>query len=467
MTHTPHLDLTLVETAQAQKEVTVNEALSRIDAILNTAAVDRGINTPPGSPSQGDVYIIGSSPTGDWSGKGLNVAYFDGVWRFIAPHEGLTLWVADEDLLYTFDGSAWVASTATVSGTVALTVGSAGSPTLTYSGDSNTGLFSPGADQVSITTGGTERARVSSSGLTVTGCVSSVLASAGDAAVFCNTDSGNLGPTAALYHNSATPAANDLIGMFSFRANSSTGVTRDCTRLVTQLTDATNASEDANLLFLTIAGGTLATRMGIYGSDLLVAKAATDPSAIGVELRSTGLGIFTTSNTAVMIINRQTDDGVLMDLRQANTSEGQISVSGTTVSYTSFCGGHWSQLADNANPAIAKGTVVSTIDAMCAWPGEDNEQLVRFKVSDAEADRRVYGVFCTWDEEGDAIIHAVGATVIRVTGPVQGGDLLESAGDGTARAQTDDILRASTIGKATHGDALTEERLVPCVLYCG
>jgi hypothetical protein len=92
---------------------------------------------------------------------------------------------------------------------------------------------------------------------------------------------------------------------------------------------------------------------------------------------------------------------------------------------------------------------------------------VRFKISDEEADKRVYGVFATWDDDGDALIHSLGATVIRVTGPVSGGDLLESAGDGTARRQTDDVVRASTIGKATMGDGLTADRLLPCVLYCG
>lgn len=110
MTTTPHLGITLVEQAQAQKEITVNMALMRIDAILNSGAKSRVVATPPGSPVDGDVYIVAASPTGDWSGKAGNIAYFDTIWKFIIPAEGVTLWVNDEDLLYSYNGAAWVLS---------------------------------------------------------------------------------------------------------------------------------------------------------------------------------------------------------------------------------------------------------------------------------------------------------------------------------------------------------------------
>lgn len=104
------MGLTLLESAQAQKEVTINEALARIDAVLNVGVIDRHLATPPGSPNEGDVYIVASGAMGAWSGKDAQVAYFDQVWRFIEPNEGLTLWVADEDAHFVFNGSAWVMS---------------------------------------------------------------------------------------------------------------------------------------------------------------------------------------------------------------------------------------------------------------------------------------------------------------------------------------------------------------------
>ena len=110
MTTTDHLGLTLVAQNQSQKEVTVNEALVAIDAILNTGVIDKDLTTPPGSPSSGDIYIVAAGATGDWSGKDNQVAYYNQSWKFIDPNEGLLLWVNDEDKLYSFNGTAWVES---------------------------------------------------------------------------------------------------------------------------------------------------------------------------------------------------------------------------------------------------------------------------------------------------------------------------------------------------------------------
>lgn len=107
MATTSHLEMTLLEQSQAQKEITINEALARIDAVLNCGVIDRDLATPPGSPATGDVYIVAASPTGAWSGKAGQVAYFDQVWRFIAPREGLILWVNDENVRVVHDGTAW------------------------------------------------------------------------------------------------------------------------------------------------------------------------------------------------------------------------------------------------------------------------------------------------------------------------------------------------------------------------
>lgn len=111
MATSAHLSLTLVDQAQAQKEVTVNSALNRIDAVLNCGAKDKDLATPPGSPVEGDVYIVAASPTGAWAGQAGKVAYYNQIWRFITPLEGMTLWVNDENLQYTYDGSAWVQTT--------------------------------------------------------------------------------------------------------------------------------------------------------------------------------------------------------------------------------------------------------------------------------------------------------------------------------------------------------------------
>ena len=173
--------------------------------------------------------------------------------------------------------------------------------------------------------------------------------------------------------------------------------------------------------------------------------------------------------------------GTLAAFYRAGGQQGTISVSGSTVSYN---GGHlsrWSQIKGlsqtdkSARPEIYQGTVMSNLDDLCVWDGEDNQQLNMTKISDTEGDKDVAGVFYTWDDDDDKVVNdfyiaMTGDMVIRVAASttVARGDLLISAGDGTAKPQADDIVRSSTIAKiisttstATYADG---SKAYPCVL---
>jgi hypothetical protein len=110
MTVTNNLAITLVEQSQSQKEVTVNEALVLLDALLNTGVIDKDLATPPVFPASGDLYIVAASPTGAWTGKAKQIAWYNQTWRFIVPKEGLTLWVRDEDKPYSYNGTNWIST---------------------------------------------------------------------------------------------------------------------------------------------------------------------------------------------------------------------------------------------------------------------------------------------------------------------------------------------------------------------
>lgn len=108
MATTPNLGITLLAASQSQKEVTVNEAILIFDAVVGGGIIDKDLATPPGSPAEGDRYIVAASPTGAWTGKAKNIAfYYNGGWRFIAPAEGIVVWVNDEDIEYVYNGSTW------------------------------------------------------------------------------------------------------------------------------------------------------------------------------------------------------------------------------------------------------------------------------------------------------------------------------------------------------------------------
>jgi len=260
--------------------------------------------------------------------------------------------------------------------------------------------------------------------------------------------------------------------------------------------------------------------------DFLLAKTSADAGSNGGEIRNNGMAVFTRSGDNPLILNRNTDDGRLVDFKGQNSTEGEITVSGSTVSYNAFAGSHWSRLADNSQPTILRGTVMESIATMCDWykvkfdinqhdsskdkeerteeialpdgksvgdtikhtfqeeeydgviEKQDNERLPMCKISDTEDSKAVYGVFMMWDNQpddgvNDMYVTALGAFVVRIhkDETVAIGDYLQSKGDGTAKVQADDILRASTIAKVTSTEKTHEyadgSYCVPCTLHCG
>lgn len=111
MDETPNLKLPYIMAAQAQKHVTHNEALRRLDALVQLSVLDRDLDIPPTTPGEGDRYIVADGATGAWEAMhGAIAAFQDGGWAFYVPAVGWTAWVADESLHYAWDGDAWIAA---------------------------------------------------------------------------------------------------------------------------------------------------------------------------------------------------------------------------------------------------------------------------------------------------------------------------------------------------------------------
>jgi hypothetical protein len=269
-------------------------------------------------------------------------------------------------------------------------------------------------------------------------------------------------------------------------------------------------------------GGANAVQHFVNGSErlrvdsnghTLFGQSSTDSPGVGnttagAAIRGTGISFFSASGSAPGRFNRSGDDGVLIAFYQAGTQEGTISVSGTTVSYN---GGHlarFSQATDsNRIDGLVKGTVMTNLDQMAVWHheaqaatyyteddelpdgvsvgdektpavaayDEENEQLNCMAVSSVEGDANVAGVFVNWDDDdedytADMNVAMTGDMVIRIASgtTVARGDLLMSAGDGTAKPQDDDIVRSKTIAKVTSTTVSHTyddgTYLVPCVL---
>ena len=112
MSQSTNLHLPYIAAGQAQKHVTVNEALLRLDALVQANAISRVTTSQPASPSDGEVYILPPGKTGaSWSGMSNHaLAYYrDGVWEQLAPRAGWTVFLRDENRHVVFSGSAWAA----------------------------------------------------------------------------------------------------------------------------------------------------------------------------------------------------------------------------------------------------------------------------------------------------------------------------------------------------------------------
>lgn len=108
MATSPNLGITYLDTdGQDGAETAINDVIIAIDALLHLAIEDRDLSTPPGSPSNGQRWLVKATGTGDWAGHDGEIAgYYDG-WRFWSPQEGFDMWVKDENKKLIYDGSSW------------------------------------------------------------------------------------------------------------------------------------------------------------------------------------------------------------------------------------------------------------------------------------------------------------------------------------------------------------------------
>ncbi len=105
---TSRLSLPLLHIAQAQKEMTHNEALTLLDLLLHGCVEGVAQDTPPAAAAVGQCWIVGAAPTGAWAGRAGHLAGMTaGGWRFVAPREGMALWWSGGETTAAFRGGRW------------------------------------------------------------------------------------------------------------------------------------------------------------------------------------------------------------------------------------------------------------------------------------------------------------------------------------------------------------------------
>lgn len=107
MTETGSLGLPLLQPAQAQKHVTVNEALAVLDGMVQLRIASVAVATPPVAV-EGTVHAVPAGALGDWAGQDGKLALAQGGgWVFVTPEAGWRGWLVDAGHAVTFDGAQW------------------------------------------------------------------------------------------------------------------------------------------------------------------------------------------------------------------------------------------------------------------------------------------------------------------------------------------------------------------------
>jgi len=112
---TPRLKLGQLVDGQELDAMTINDALIGLDAFTDICLKGQFTNTPPPSPADGDMYLLGGGPTGAWSGYAYKLAYcLDGGWRFFAPFDGLRAFVSGSNGFLVYIGGQWIDANALI-----------------------------------------------------------------------------------------------------------------------------------------------------------------------------------------------------------------------------------------------------------------------------------------------------------------------------------------------------------------
>ncbi|WP_227751865.1 DUF2793 domain-containing protein [Tabrizicola oligotrophica] len=109
MADTPNLVLPYLAANQSQKHVTMNEALRRLDALVQVTVQSAALATPPASPTEGQRWILPAAPSGVWAGHaGQIAAWQDGAWAFYAPLDGWTAVDVSSDTVLLYNGGTGI-----------------------------------------------------------------------------------------------------------------------------------------------------------------------------------------------------------------------------------------------------------------------------------------------------------------------------------------------------------------------
>lgn len=148
---TTRLQMSLLQPAQAQKHVTVNEALMRLDGMVNLVLESVSTAIPPTAAIDGQCWGVPAQAQGDWSGHAGKIAVgSNGGWVFVPATRGMQGFIVDRASRAIHDGESWIAGALNlgVTGSAMVAGMAEGEVDLTAGSSMITDVFIPGGAMV-------------------------------------------------------------------------------------------------------------------------------------------------------------------------------------------------------------------------------------------------------------------------------------------------------------------------------
>lgn len=111
MTDTARLGIEFAEDQALWADVPFNDALRYLDANLNVSVVSATTTAEPGSPTNGQIYLLPSGKTGtNWGGYTAGeLAYYSTTWTNFPGRPGMMVSAADTGaMFYCVSANTWV-----------------------------------------------------------------------------------------------------------------------------------------------------------------------------------------------------------------------------------------------------------------------------------------------------------------------------------------------------------------------
>jgi hypothetical protein len=108
MDHTARLDLPFIMPSQAMKHITHNEALQRLDILVQPIVQSATVTTPPSAPLESEAWIVPAGAGGAWAGHPHEIAAWQAnAWTFYDPAEGWQVFDRATSALLVYAAGAW------------------------------------------------------------------------------------------------------------------------------------------------------------------------------------------------------------------------------------------------------------------------------------------------------------------------------------------------------------------------